>query len=422
MFAAARPTARNVSDDHEMTRRDWLRLAGGAAAVTASGMPLPDPLLADAPPAGRKIRMGIVGGRFGTSFQWHEHPNCVVTGVTDLRPERRERLREVYRCDQAYDSMEIMLKQARDIDAVGIFTEAPNHVRHCIAAMKAGKHVVCAVPAAMTLEECRQLIDTVEKTGLTFMMAETSYWQQHTISARMFYQAGDFGTLFGAYSMYRHPGLETLWFENGKPTWRHGFPPMHYPTHCTAHLVGVTGERLVEVSCHGWGDQSKAIQGNPYHNPFWNETAQFKTDRGHAFRVEVWWKGAVRGCERAEWYGDKMSFLCATPYGRPPTIVQEGRATELDSGGFTRSAPRVETYAQPHWWNTGMLPKPLRHNSGHHGSHCFITHEFIDALVHERKPAVDVYQAVAYTAPGIVAHQSALKGGELLKIPAFDGG
>ncbi|MDH7600753.1 MAG: hypothetical protein QHI38_01230, partial [Armatimonadota bacterium] len=72
------------------------------------------------------------------------------------------------------------------------------------------------------------------------------------------------------------------------------------------------------------------------------------------------------------------------------------------------------------WWKTDMLPEPLRVPSGHEGSHVFLTHEFIDALVNERRPAIDVYEAVAYTAPGIVAHQSALKGGELLKIPSFD--
>ncbi len=416
MSSSTHSNVRHVSPGPAISRRRFAEVTGAVAAGGLAWAALP---VHGAASSARKLRIGVVGGRFGASFQWHEHPDCQVTGVTDLRPERRERLRKVYRCDQVYDSLEIMLKEARDIDAVAIFTEAPNHVRHCVAAMNAGKHVVCAVPAAMNLEECQQLIDTVEKTGRTFMMAETSYWQQHTISARKFHEAGKFGTLFGAYSMYRHPGLEVLWFENGKPTWRHGFPPMHYPTHCTAHLIGVTGERLVEVSCHGWGDDAKALKGNPYNSPFWNETAQFQTDRGHSFRVEVWWKGAVRGCERAEWYGDKMSFLCATPYGTPPMIVHEGQGRELDSGGFARSAPKVERYNQPHWWSTDMLPAPLRHNSGHEGSHCFITHEFVDAVLHQRRPAVDVYEAVAYTAPGIVAHQSALKDGELLKIPDF---
>ncbi len=413
---------RRQSTDHNplhVSRRQFLQDGAGVAAVTASGVLLPKLWAADGSQSDRKVRIGIVGGRFGASFQWHEHPNCTVTGVTDLRPERRERLRQVYHCDQSYDSMEIMLKQASDTDAVGIFTEAPNHVRHSIEAMNAGKHVICAVPAAMNLEECQQLIDAVKRTGMTFMMAETSYWQQHTISARKFHAAGEFGTLYDCYSMYRHAGLESLWFENGKPTWRHGLPPMHYPTHCTAHLISVTGERLSEVTCHGWGDGSGALEGNPYNNPFWNETAQFKTNRGHSFRVEVWWAGAHRGCERAEWYGDKMSFQCSTPYGTPPTIIRSGQQTELDSGGFARSAPQVSAYEQPEWWKTDLLPKPLRHNSGHEGSHTFITHEFIDAVLNQRKPTVDVYEAVAYTAPGIVAHQSALKSGELLKVPNF---
>ncbi|RME29178.1 MAG: gfo/Idh/MocA family oxidoreductase, partial [Candidatus Zixiibacteriota bacterium] len=281
------------------TRREFIQVS----AAVGGGMLAADALFAGVQPAANKIRLGVVGGRFGASFQWHEHPNCVVQGVTDLRPERRERLRQVYRCDNVYDSYEQMLKEAsNDLDAIGIFTEAPNHVRHAKMAMEAGKHVVCAVPAAMSLEECSELIETVEKTGKTFMMAETSYWQQHTISARRFYEAGEFGHLYAAYSMYRHAGLESLWFENGKPTWRHGFPPMHYPTHCTAHLIGVTGERLQEVMCIGWGDDSAAIRGNPYDNPFWNETAHFRTDRGNSFHVEVWWAGAHRGCERAEWY------------------------------------------------------------------------------------------------------------------------
>ena len=403
----------------DSTRRDFL--AATVPGVMAASAAWRRAFFAANSIPGKKLRIAVVGGRFGAAFYWHEHPNCTVTAVTDLRPERRERLRRVYRCDNVFDSMEIMLKEAPNLfDAVAIFTEAPNHVPHTIACLNAGKHVVCAVPAAMTLEECAQLRDAVRRSGLTYMMAETSYWQQHTISARKFYQQGEFGRIFAAYSMYRHAGLEALFFENGKPTWRHGFPPMHYPTHCTAHLIGVTGERLVEVYCVGYAEDVPFFRNNPYNNPFLNETAHFRTDRGTSFHVEVWWYGAHRGCERAEWYGTKMSFITATPYGQPPLVVRSSPSQELDSGGFVRAAPKVTRYQQPQWWATDMLPEPLRHDSGHHGSHTFITHEFVDAVLRGRKPAVDVHEALAYTAPGIVAHQSALKDGELLKIPSFD--
>ena len=101
-------------------------------------------------------------------------------------------------------------------------------------------------------------------------------------------------------------------------------------------------------------------------------------------------------------------------------IVRSANTMGQDDAGFKNKANKVETYTQELWWKTDMLPEPLRHNSGHGGSHTFITHEFIDALLNKRQPTVDVYEALAYTVPGIVAHQSALKNGEYMKIPSFD--
>lgn len=397
-------------------RRQFIRSSGMAAAGIALTSHF---AFAGEPVRKRKIRMGIIGGRFGAGFYFHEHPNCIVEAVSDLRADRRAVLENTYRCKKSYESLEKLL-QDRKIDAVFIATPAPDHVRHAVAALEAGKHVLCAVPAAMTLEECEQLRSTVQRTGLTYMMAETTTYRQNTISVKKMYHEGDFGTIFSAAAEYNHPGLEVLYMENGTPTWRHGFPPMHYPTHCTAFLIAVTGERLTEVSCLGWGDESPALAGNPYNNPFWNETAFFKTNRGTPFRVEVNWKGALREVERGEWRGDKMSFFSAMKEGEKHTIVHAADTLGRDDAGFVHKSSLVEEYNQPKWWQTELLPEPLRHDSGHDGSHTFITHEFINALIHDRKPEVDVHEAIAYTAPGIVAHQSALRNGETLKVPSFD--
>ena len=367
----------------------------------------------------RKLRMGIAGGRFGSSFFFHEHPNATVAAVTDLRADRRAILQKTYNCSTAYNSLGDMLKD-RQVEAVGLFTPAPDHVRHAVQCLSAGKHVLSAVPAAMSLEECAQLIAAVKQTGLTYMMAETSYYQQLTISARKFYKEGAFGHLYACESEYHHAGLESLYFEDGQRTWRHGLPPMHYPTHCTAHLLSVTGERIISATCIGWGDGDPILKDNVYKNPFWNETALFQTDRGTSFRVAVWWKGAHKGTERAQYFGDKMSFFHAHPNGMGPATVKWSTLTEKDAGGFARQAAVLEKYEEKKWWATDLLPAPLRHNSGHEGSHCFLTHEFVDAVLNQRKPVVDVYAAVAFTAPGIVAHQSALHGGEQRKVPRFD--
>ena len=415
MPTPASPSRPDVRPD-SLNRRQFLQtsaLAAGAAVVAT-------PRLVAADTAPKKIRMGVVGGGFGTDFQWHEHPDCIVEAVSDLRADRRERLMKTYRCEKSYPSLEELVKDPK-IDAVAVFTDGPLHVQHVVECMKHGKHAISAVPAAWaTLEQAELLYTTVKERGLTYMMAETGYYQQSTISARKFQKEGKFGTLYYAESEYQHPGLEVLYFANGQKTWRYGLAPMHYPTHSSSQLISVTGERLTEVVCHGWGDDSPILKDNPWGNPFWCESAMFRTDRGHGFRMNIWWKGAHRGCERAQWIGDRMSFYSSHPNGVGPVIIRSGEQVEKDDAGFARKAAEFEKYEIPQWWKTDLLPEPLRHPSGHEGSHVFLTHEFIDALTHNRLPTVNVYEALAYTVPGIVAHQSALQQGALLKIPQFN--
>lgn len=398
-------------------RRKFLNMAGATAVTLGIS---PRFAFAGNPTSDRKIRIGIIGGRFGSSFYFHEHPNCIVEAVSDLKAEMREVLMKTYNCAKSYESLEKLLLDPK-VEAVFLATPAPDHAKHVIASLKAGKHVLCAVPAAMTLEECAQMREVVHQTGLTYMMAETSVYRQGMISAKKFYKEGKFGNIFSAAAEYNHPGVETLFFEkNGKPTWRHGIPPMLYPTHSTSFLVGLTGERLTSVSCTGWGDGSPLLNNNRYQNPFWNETAFFKTNKNNPFRVEVNWRGALPGAERGEWRGDKMSFYYPRFVNDNFTIVRSNTKEGVDDAGFKLTENIVESYKVPQWWQTDMLPLALRHNSGHEGSHTFITHEFISSLIENRSPEINIYEALAYTAPGIVAHQSALKDGENMKIPSFD--
>ncbi len=350
----------------------------------------------------KQIRLGIIGGGFAKSFQFHEHPGCTVTAVAELNPQRRAGLQQLNHCDTGYETMDDLLKDS-NVDAVAIFTPAPMHATHSIAALKAGKHVLCAVPAAFSLEECQNLLDTVNSTGLTYMMAETSYYRNATIQARNWYREGKFGELFYTEGEYWHENLESIMFDDGgNRTWRYGLPPMHYPTHSTGFLVGVTGERLIRVECIGWGDDSPILKDNEYNNPFWNEVALFKTDLGHASRMIVGWHVGYPEVERASWFGSDFSFVMASPIGNP-------NSSSLSN--------QVEKFEIPDFYE--MLPEQLRHGSGHGGSHTHITHEFISALLECRRPSIDAYEAIAYTAPGIVAHQSALKGGESMAVPDF---
>src|SRR5579871_4247119 len=113
---------------------------------------------------GQKVRIGLVGGGFARAFPFAEHPDGVVAAIADPRPDRLAALRDRTKCDNTYATLEELLRDPT-VEAVGLFTPAPLHAQHSIAALRAGKHVLSAVPAAMTLEECRELLDTVRSTG-----------------------------------------------------------------------------------------------------------------------------------------------------------------------------------------------------------------------------------------------------------------
>ncbi len=400
---------------HEINRRKFVRnLSIGTAVLTTVPAAMSKSIVT---PQKRDIlKIGIVGGRFGAQFYWHEHPNCRVTAVCDIRDDRLDHLKKTYRCDTGYKNFKDLIAD-KNVDAVGVFTPAPLHVYMSVEAMKAGKHVISAVPACMNEEEGVELLGTVKKTGMIYMMAETSFYHKEIISCRRWAEEKKFGEIFYSEAEYHHDGLQSLMFEaNGLPSWRHGFPPMHYPTHCTGMIIPVTGERLTEVTATGWGDEDEILRTNLYENPFWSETAMFKTSGGHSARVAVYWKVASGGTERSQFLGSEMSYYMHRPGGVPAMVARREGGT-MTKNNYLETKVVTEPFEAPDHYE--MLPKPMRHPSGHGGSHTFITHEFVSAVLAQRQPEVDIYEALAYTIPGIYAHQSALQGGVTLKIPDY---
>jgi hypothetical protein len=160
-------------------------------------------------------------------------------------------------------------------------------------------------------------------------------------------------------------------------------PPQWYPTHSNAYHLAVTGGRFTEVSCMGLPSRVPHLQAanNSYGNPFGSEVALFRTSEGGMSRMAVCWDIPTNGGERGRVYGELE---------KPPTVS-------------TQRPPMPPGVA----------------GGGHGGSHGHLTCEFVDAILRNRKPWVDVALSLNLTVAGILAHQSALKDGELLKIPQF---
>lgn len=391
------------------SRRSFLQAAGfGAAALGLEGVALAKqkriqgfeetPLNAKVskrwePVSDRKIRVGIVGYgtcRFGAAFSFQDHPNVDVVAVSDLFPDRCANLAKACRCKKTYPSLEELVKD-NSIEAVFVATDAPSHARHCIEVLRHGKHVACAVPAVWgSLEDADNLYEAVKASGLKYMMFETSCFRADCYAMRQIYQAGGFGRLIYSEGEYYHFHSSQI---GSYKNWRVGSIPLWYPTHSTAYYVGVTDKPFVSVSCTGFnaGIPSYKPGANRYNNTFTDEVALFETVERGASRM-LMCKG-IRG---------KVSET-----GR--VFGEEGWMDGVEYRGAMTELPDITRPPLP----PGVKP------GGHGGSHGQLMNEFVLAILEDRKPLVDIAQALNMTVCGVVAHESALKDGERLKVPQY---
>jgi len=233
------------------------------------------------------------------------------------------------------------------------------------------------------------LLAAVKRTGLKYMMFETSSFHEDLFAMRQIYHVGGLGRLVYSEGEYYHYMETPIDSYKG---WRIGLPPQWYPTHSNAYYHCVTGGSFTEVSCVGMPSRIEHLQprNNPYQNAFGTEVALFRTSEGGTSRMAVSWDTPGAGGEMGRVRGERGSF-----YGK-----YEGLEKNLPN---TRRPP---------------LP-PGVSGGGHDGSHGHLMNEFVTAILEDRKPLVDVAQALNMTVAGIVAHESAVRGGEWIKIPQY---
>ena len=344
------------------------------------------------PVSDRRIRIGIAGYGvcgFGAAFHFQDHPNVTVAAVADLDPDKCAELARLCRCETMYPSCEDLIEDD-SLEAIFVATDAPSHARLAIASLNAGKHVASAVPAVFgSLEDADLLFAAVKASGRKYMMLETSYFHDDLYRMREMYRAGDLGKVI--YSEGEHYFGTPLAAHKG---WRTGLPPQWYSTHSNAYYMGVTGGSFTEVSCMGMRSTLEHLQpeNNHFGNPFGTEIALFRTSEGGMARMAVSWDTPGEGGERGRIRTEKGTF-----------------SGEFHSGNKDDTAPKIVRPPLP----TGVAA------GGHGGSHGYLMSEFVEAILLDREPLVDIAQALNMTVSGIVAHQSALKDGELMKIPQY---
>jgi predicted dehydrogenase len=369
----------------------------------------------------RKLNVAIVGLGFGAEFIpiYQRHPGANLYAICQRTESKLKQIGDAFGIEKRYTRYEDLLKDP-NVDFVHINTPIPDHAPQAIAALKAGKHVMCTVPMATTIDECRQIVELVEKTGLKYMMAETVVYAREFLFVKELYDKGELGKIQFIKASHQQD-------MDGWPSYWPGLPPMHYATHCVGPCLALTGDEAEYVSCFGSGTIREELIAH-YKSPFAVETCHIKFAGSDltAYIYRSLFDTARQYRESFEVYGSKKAFEWPLIEGEDP-VLHTAKRPEHE----IPERIKVPDYAH-------RLPEPIRpfttkgvydldehqhlsftQGAGHGGSHPHLAHEFVTALAEGRDPYPNAVQSANWTCVGLCAHQSALKGGEIVRLPDF---
>ena len=178
-----------------------------------------------------RARVGLIGLGFGSEFIpiYQAHPRAEVAAICQRTKGRLDEVGDRFGIATRYTDFREVLTDP-NVDFVHINSPIPDHAPQTIAALKAGKHVMCTVPMATTLDECRQIVRLVRETGLKYMMAETVVYSREFLFIKELYDKGELGKI--QYMQASHPQDMDGW-----PDYWEDMMPMHYATHVVSPLM-----------------------------------------------------------------------------------------------------------------------------------------------------------------------------------------
>jgi predicted dehydrogenase len=183
-----------------------------------------------------------------------------------------------------------------------------------IAALEAGKHVMCTVPMATSVDDCRKIVELSAKTGLKYMMAETVVYAREFLFIKQMADRGDMGRIQFVQASHQQD-------MDGWPNYWPGLPPMHYATHCVGPCLALQRLDAEEVSCFGSG-RIRAELVKHYGSPFAIESAHVKLRNSDVVArvIRSLFDTARQYRESFDVYGSTQSFEWQLCEGEQPLL------------------------------------------------------------------------------------------------------
>jgi len=325
--------------------------------------------------------------------------------------------------------------QRDDLDAVLVATPMQLHAPMSIDALRAGKHVLSEVAAAMTVDECWGLVRAAEETGKIYMLSENCCYWPHVMTIRRMIAKGVFGQLTFAECGYVHDCKALSFAADGTLTWRGELGRDHrgnlYPTHSfgpVAQWLGINrGDRiesLVAMDTKAAAMREYVQKRFPAHHPAQkirfqvgdSTTVLIRTAKG--VLIDLRYDTKSNRPHPSTTY-HTLQGLRAGYDSRIDGIWIDGRSK---SRQWEPLATYAKEFAHPLWTQFREKAKA----SGHGGADFFVIHEFLDTVRAapgpRQKPPIDACDAAAWSAIIPLSAKSLAEGSAPQKIPDFTQG
>lgn len=366
------------------------------------------------------LNIGIVGacGR-GASFMaaCDALDDVKIHAVCDINETELSAACERLGAREQYTRFETMLEKSA-IDAVIIGTPMQFHAPQAITALQRNLHVLSEVTAAVSVEECRTLVEASKASRGIYMMAENYTYMQSNQIIKELVRQGLFGTPYYAEGEYLH---ELKYMNEHQTPWRRrwqtGIDGITYGTHSLGPILQwMPGDRVKRVCCEGTGVRHIDGTGKPYSQA--SSTMLCKTEKEALIKIRLdmlsdrphamtnYQLQGTDGCYESErgGSGDKGKIWLRT-------LCEHMDWMDLDA--FHTDAALAAKYLPAIWRESGEAAT----RAGHGGGDYFEILEFVDAIQGKRTTQIGIHESMDMTLPGLISQQSIAQDGAWLDVP-----
>jgi len=357
------------------------------------------------------LRVGIAGanrGRFAVE-PLAKSPRTVLTAFCDTDEARLAHLKAQIPGLATFADYAEMLDSG--IDLVVVATPAHLHVPQSVAALARGIHVFSEVPAAISLEQCRDLVVAARASSAKYMMGENCCFMKEHMIVKNMASAGRFGELYYAEGSYVHE-MRTFDRPGGwREEWLLNRRGATYITHALGPILEWLDDRVVCVNCVGTGSWVE-----PRHAGDDCSITLCRTSRGALIQL----RNDMKSPRPFRGYAAVQGTLGAY---EPDWEHGEGRVCLAEPG--VRRAGERRTWRPISDFEADYLPQVWRTSPAdatsqpHGGADDLTLLAFVEAIVSGSEPPIDVYRALDFTVPGLVSETSAHQGGMPVAVPDF---